>query len=84
MRKKIYAITFLKYTDYAKTAVSDNNGHYVHIPSTGYLLIFENEIPYYQQYGGGLKDIIFIGYLDLKDDEFYEKTLKEYIRGMYE
>lgn len=61
--KKVYSISFISYTNCLKNTVSHNTRDmtYLHIPDP--CLIFEDDIEKYMEYGGGIKDMIFVGYI---------------------
>ena len=63
---KIYKVTFLSYTNFSKTAVSNQaedckNLKCIDVKSP--FLIKEDDISYYQQFGGGFESIQFVGFL---------------------
>jgi hypothetical protein len=67
-RIKIYAITFMKYTNGAKTTVrNDITNEYLDV-NEGPILIREDEIPYYINFGKGIDIMRFVGYLGNKTD----------------
>lgn len=64
---KLYSITFNSYTNCLDDTVSDGNKDvaktkYEDVPSP--FIITENTISYYQKFGGGIKTLIFVGYLN--------------------
>ena len=64
--KKIYSIDFIKYTNNLYNTVTDNNHeHYIEVGKDPFL-ICEDEIEYYMKFGGGIKNMIFVGYMEDK------------------
>ena len=61
--KKVYSVDFIQYTNCLNTAVTDDN-HENYITVDNPFLIFEDEIEYYMKFGGGIKNMIFVGYMD--------------------
>jgi len=65
---KVYRVTFMTYTNALKTTVS--NGEFMidkyksielgHEP----FLITEDQIEYYNQFGGGIRNMEFVGYME--------------------
>lgn len=68
---KIYAVTFVRYTNAMKDTVSDWDGvstthfhdRYLKV-EPGPFLVREEDLPYYQKFGGGFQDLHLVGYLD--------------------
>lgn len=71
MRKLVYSVTFNRYTNCMRNTVSNNNKtlDYVDINPDIPLLIFEDEIEKYQQYGGGISHLICVGEMETTDDK---------------
>lgn len=67
--KKMYSITFNRYTSYLRDCVSTDDHNvkdikYLKLPHNKEpFLIAEDEIEYYKQFGGGIKNQIFVGYI---------------------
>lgn len=67
---KMYKITFRDYTNACRNVVSYyDKGQFNYLDTTkdytgddGYLIIREDEIEKYQQYGNGIKEMEFVGY----------------------
>ena len=69
MKKKVYKIEFIQYTNGLRNNVSDGGV----LGSTKYvntedLLIFEDEIEYYRQFGKGIQELIFVDEMIVEDD----------------
>ena len=76
--KKVYRVEFMKYTDYGKTRVASNTQALDYIDTyKGDLLIFEDEIERYQGYGGGIKSLNFVGYIQEYHEMMHGKTPEE-------
>jgi len=72
MRKLVYSVTFNRYTNYMRNVVSNNNNKtldYIDINPDVPLLIFEDEVEKYQQYGGGISHLICVGEMEITDDK---------------
>ncbi len=73
---KIYAVTFLSYTNAMKDTVSDWDGKSTfEIGTINYLdvghhsfLVREEDLSYFQKFGQGYADIHFVGYLNLPEN----------------
>lgn len=67
MRKLVYSVIFNKYTNGMRNAVSHNNRalDYIDIDPEVPLLIFEDEVEKYQQYGGGISHLICVGEMEI-------------------
>ena len=61
-RVKIYKITFNKYWDYMYGIIKNANGVQIEI-GKGNLLIKEDEIEYYRQFGDGIQSLELVGYM---------------------
>ena len=64
---KLYAVTFIKYTNYCKNCVSDEDGNYIDIPEDGPFLIREKDIEKYMKFGGGFESLKFVGFSPEQD-----------------
>lgn len=65
---KIYEVEFLNYTDVTKTTVySELYKQYVDVGKEPFL-ISEDQMEYYQQFGGGFRNLIFVGWTDIPMD----------------
>lgn len=67
-RTKLYKVEFLKYTNMLKDTVSNTPDEYRITGKEKYidavdLIVKENDLDYYRQFGGGIKNITFVGYL---------------------
>ena len=65
---KVYAVTFMNYTDWTKDTVSNGEEEigkvkYIHIGEDPFLIL-ENDIEHYQKFGGGIRDMVFVGNID--------------------
>lgn len=71
MRKLVYSVTFNRYTNCCRNAVANNNKalDYIDINPDNPLLIFEDEIEKYKQYGGGISHLICVGEMEIADDK---------------
>jgi len=71
MRKLVYSVTFNHYTNCMRNAVSNNSKDldYIDIDPDTPLLIFEDEVEKYQQYGGGISHLICVGEMEITDDK---------------
>lgn len=62
---KIYAIRFNRYTNALRDTVSDGGDigktEYIHCDECGCLLIREDEFDYYRKFGGGIKEMSYVG-----------------------
>lgn len=75
--KKVYAIEFNQYTNYTcKTVAHNDNGSdaktldYLDMPEgVSPLLIFEDEIDKYRQYGNGIKLLKLVGEMYVSEKE---------------
>lgn len=74
---KIYEVTFLRYTICMNDTVSDQKEDFTfskdfsdlkYLDVQSPFLIKEADIPYYQKFGGGFKDLRFVGYLGELDE----------------
>lgn len=68
--EKVYKVTFMNYTSALKDTVSDWDGNPSNLSNATYLkvtsspfLLRESELSKYKCYGGGLRDILFVGNL---------------------
>ena len=62
--EKIYKVEFMEYTDYNRDKVSNiNHIDYLRVPSP--FLIRESEIEFHKNFGGGIKSLEFVGYLNI-------------------
>lgn len=71
MRKLVYSVTFNSYTNCMRNTVANNNKNldYISINPDIPLLIFEDEVEKYQQYGGGISHLICVGEMEVMDDK---------------
>ena len=64
--KKIYKITFNEYTNAMRdTVYREDTAKYLHVPDL--FLIKEGDIQYFQEFGGGIKTLEFVGNLHGND-----------------
>lgn len=67
-RTKLYKVEFLRYTNVLEDTVSNMSedfkitGNEKYIDATD-LIVKEQDLEYYRQFGGGIKNITFVGYL---------------------
>ena len=79
---KIYSVTFLRYTNALNDTVSDWDGVSSNHIADKYLkvdrpfLIREQDIPYYQKFGGGFADLHFVGYLDIPESKYSDFSVQ--------
>ena len=72
-KTKIYSATFIQYTNCMHDTVSTGSGNiaeekYLDV-SEGPVLIREEDIDFYKQFGNGFASLNFVGYLVEKDDD---------------
>ena len=68
---KVYSITFMQYTNCSEQTISNNDKKdtkYITVNERGFenapFLIKENDIDKYKDFGGGIKELIFAGYME--------------------
>lgn len=67
--EKVYSVEFMEYTDILQDTVSDWDGKSSSIKDIKYLkvghnfLLRESQLEKYRKFGGGYKNIKFVGYL---------------------
>lgn len=67
---KVYSVTFMQYTNCSRDTISNNkkDTKYITVNEHGFehapFLIKENEIDKYKDFGGGIKELIFAGYME--------------------
>ena len=68
---KVYSVTFMQYIDCLKDTISNNNKKdtkYITVIEHGFehapFLIKEYDIDKYKDFGGGIKELIFVGYME--------------------
>ena len=67
-RVKIYAITFMQYIDDHSSVVrNDNTNEYIDV-SNSPILIKEEDISYYNDFGNGIDNMRFVGFLNNKSN----------------
>jgi len=68
--EKVYAVEFMQYTTVMKDTVHcEKNDTYLDIDSChSPLLVKESDLDKYKKYGGGFKDIHYVGSMVLNDD----------------
>lgn len=85
---KVYSVTFMKYTNAGKNTISKNDtnikdAEYISVNAEGFehepFLIKESEIGYYRNFGGGIKELVFAGYM--QDDIPANKNIDDNIIG---
>ena len=61
--EKVYAVEFMTYTNCMRDAVyCEENSTYLSIDRTNApLLVKESDLPKYQKYGGGFKNLHYVG-----------------------
>lgn len=67
--EKVYEVEFMNYTNAMRNCVSDGsedlgNIKYVHVGKEAFL-IKESAIDYYRQFGGGFRNLKFIGNMEI-------------------
>jgi hypothetical protein len=58
--EKVYKVTFVRYMNYRSNTVCDNDGNYIDIGDEEFVIL-EHEIPFYQKFGGGIRELKFVG-----------------------
>ena len=72
---KIYHVTFNRYCNACNNYVSNNNKQILKYIDTPYpFLICEDDIPEIMEWGGGIKELTFVG--NLRDNYIYRKEDK--------
>ena len=64
---KLYRIEFMQYDNYCYDAVSTSEKKdydTISLSEPKYLIIKESDIEYYKRFGGGIKSMDFIGYME--------------------
>ena len=68
---KVYSVKFIQYTNCSNDTISSNNKEntkYIKVNERGFenvpFLIKENDIDKYKDFGGGIKELIFAGYME--------------------
>lgn len=68
---KVYSVTFMQYTNCSNQTISNNDKKdtkYITVNEHGFehapFLIKENDIDKYKDFGGGIKELIFAGYME--------------------
>lgn len=66
--EKVYAVTFMQYTNFMNDTVSDNNKdwsklNYLNVGQN--FLIKESDIEKYRVYGGGYRSLTFVGEIEV-------------------
>lgn len=81
---KVYSVKFIQYTNCSNDTISSNNKEntkYIKINERGFenvpFLIKENDIDKYKDFGGGIKELIFAGYME--DSGLDDKSSKVYV-----
>ena len=71
-RMKVYAVTFNEYTNCLRDCVAHNERDmdFIEIPRNTPFLIFEDEIAFYQDYGGGINTLTQVGEIITKQCPF--------------
>lgn len=72
-KEKVYSVTFMEYTNCMMDTVSDApDNSWSSIKDCNYLsvgkdpfLVKESELPKYQKYGKGYRDIKFVGFIEV-------------------
>ena len=69
---KVYAVTFNEYTNCLRDCVAHNEKDmdFIEIPRNTPFLIFENEVAFYQDYGGGINTLTQVGEIITKQCPF--------------
>ena len=65
--KKVYAIDFIRYTDCLNDTVSNSdpdNTEYIEVGRHEPFLVVEDDIDHYMKFGGGIRNMKFVGYID--------------------
>ena len=68
--EKAYKVTFMNYEN---DTVEDNEGNYLDIGKED-VIILEHQIPFYQKFGGGIRELIYVGNV-ISESEIPEKTI---------
>ena len=80
---KVYSVTFMQYTNCSNQTISNNDKKdtkYITVNEHGFehapFLIKENDIDKYKDFGGGIKELIFAGYME---DSSLDNKSKVYV-----
>jgi hypothetical protein len=82
---KVYSVIFMQYTNCSRDTISNNkkDTEYITVNEHGFenapFLIKENDIDKYKDFGGGIKELIFAGYME--DDISANKNIDDNIIG---
>lgn len=66
MLEKIYAVTFMSYTNcFNNTVWNEDEGKYLMVGKE--FLVKESDLPKYQKYGDGYREVMYVGSMEVNE-----------------